>query len=144
MIAVLDDTVISRSAGGRFNGPTTIRSQFTVLPSFQSSLVTKESPGNCRSVCQQAESSRANSVSSVRINALVLGKEVRSLAVFSACLIRHSRESKLLGVVEGGQQTLCADAQIYGRLGVLGLLRYLDSLLQTGDLDTRDRQDPIE
>lgn len=112
-----------------FNGPITTRSETTDSREGHKSLVTTESPGSWRSICQHAVNSRANSASSVRISTLVVRKGTRSLTVFHACQL-HSRELELFRLFQTRQQALGADAQIHGSLRVFGLLGDFDAFLK--------------
>src|SRR5271157_271831 len=127
-----------------FNGPITIRSGETPSPFLHRSLVTTERPGSWRSTCQQADSNRANSASSVRINTLVFRKSVPLPDCVSCLPLLRSRELQFLGFVECRKQALRADSQVHRRFRVLGLFGHFHAFLKARNLHARDGQHAVQ
>src|SRR5271157_4538291 len=138
---------IVRSASASFpsfNGPITIRSGETPSPFLHKSLVTTERPGSWRSTCQHADSNRANSASSVRINTLVFRKSDPLPDCVTCLPLLRSRELQFLGFVQCRKQPLRADPQVHRCFRVLRLFGHFHALLQAGNFHARDRQHVVQ
>src|SRR5579863_4223120 len=102
------------------------RSWFNALAECQTPLVTSVISGTRRSDCQRAAMVRANSGSSDTIRTL------EALKVFTTPF--RGLGLKGFRFFHAREQALGADSQIYGGLGVLGLLGLLDPALEVGNL----------
>src|SRR6266568_4140124 len=112
-------------------GPTTMRSWAGASWSCHESLLRTVTPGAWRSVCQQAVSNRANSVSSVRITTLACRNEGQLLKFPSGSAGSLRYPLQFLCFAERRGQTFRADSKIHCRFRVFCLLGHVHALLQS-------------